>query len=152
MSRAAVPKAEEFKKSWIDRFFRWVESRAWPVWLSYLALTLFLSLFMNALTWFDGRQSFPQLNLLVASDGFWSVFPLAFMHFVNHQAAIAYDEFRPLLEAKYAEGQHFRQRLSKVNRGSFNISLGIAVTLFAIGFAFGDTTIIAGSSGQLGGD
>jgi len=122
--------------SWIDRWIAWVDRRRTPTWLVYAILFGFVGLLAASPQWIDGSLSFGRFLPLDFLLAFWTVFPLALMHYLDHYALRALDVFRPIMDADDREVESWEVSLATMPSGPAALAgLGGAAFLWAVRLA-----------------
>lgn len=123
MPRPVQPRSERkstdpppFPHSWLDSFQAWLGTRPAPVWVSYLAVVLVVSLVLHMPLWLDGSlpPGWIELSALVAAA--FIVYFFALFHYLNATARRALANYRPLLDVDDREYASLEYTLSRVPR------------------------------------
>jgi hypothetical protein len=102
----------------------------------YAILFGFVGLLAASPRWIDGSLSFGRFLPLDFLLAFWTVFPLALMHYLDHYALRALDVFRPIMDADDREVESWEVSLATMPSGPAALAgLGGAAFLWAVRLA-----------------
>ena len=101
-----------YAPSWVDLITSAIERLPGPTWLAYIVL-LFIACFMASTEgWVAGITTFPAIDLAQASYGLFFIAPLAVMHYLDHVAGDAWDQFRPATDLNDRAAARVRYELT----------------------------------------
>ena len=121
-----------YRPSWVDQVMAWIDRRQRPAWVVYLLFLLVMIVANNARTWLDGSAPPGSFDIARITDGVYSVYFLALIHYLNHVAGRALARFRPLLDASDAEVQRLSYSLTVLPAGLGYVAL-LAGAVLALG-------------------
>jgi hypothetical protein len=109
MAKKKTPN-EAFKRSWIDRFYDWVERLPIPFWLFYALVYLTVLLLQHLLAWTDGTLDTGTVSPSFLLHDTWLILLTALGHTVRRNKQDAIERFRPVLKMKEADFQNLNDR------------------------------------------
>lgn len=126
-----------YRPSWTNRFIHWIDRLPFPTYILYFALFLILCLLSHVFRWIDGSIPFSEVDWVRIAETPLMLMPLAFFHYLNHQAKHSFAEFRPALtEDERQSSQLLYQLTTTPARGGLIASaVGAAIGLLSL---FGD--------------
>jgi len=86
-----------YQPSWINRFFAWLDARAFPSPLFYLLVYLAFVSLTHIVLWRDGALPTARINTRVLFDMVWVPLGLGSLHILQQAAGRSVEEFRPVL-------------------------------------------------------
>ena len=131
---APRPSPDPYRPSWVDQVMTWIDRLPLPAWVVYLLFLLVMIVANNARTWLDGSAPPGSFDIPRITDGVYSVYFLALIHYLNGVAGRALARFRPLLDASDAEFQRLTYSLTVLPAGLGYVALlaGAALALGGI--------------------
>ena len=108
----ANSKGRPYQRSWIDRFFNWVEILPIPAWAFYVSLGFVLILSQVLVLWLDGGLQAEVLLPIIVFNGLAVPFLLALIHFLDDQANTALNSVKTTLEITEQEFNDYQYQLS----------------------------------------
>ncbi len=129
---------DEHKISWFDQVINWIDTRPWPVWLTYAGFIVAGELLLNLVFWIDGSVPFGKYVTLQSVSVPLVVISFAFYHYLTKAGSKALQDFLPLLEADDEEIAKIDRALNFVppNIGWIVLLLSMAGSVM---YVFGST-------------
>ena len=105
------------RASWVDWIIDRIDHLAVPRWVPYTLLFLIPPALMVAPVWMSGRAAPAENFAFYLLIGFWTVFPLGLMHYLDRFSERALEAFRPACDLDEAEAAAVRRRLTTMPAG-----------------------------------
>ena len=133
-----------YPPSWFDRFSDWVDGQRFPQWAFYAALTMLSAVGLILFQAIQGAYPDGVINPWHAFFAVQPVFFLGLMHYLDHAAASALDQFRPALAGGEGEYRAARYRLTTLPAQSVRWATLAGILAFLL--LLGPTTFQVDSS------
>ncbi len=134
-----------YRPSWLNLLIRLVDRLPGPAWLYYSAASILFGTIILLTDWYTGEVATGKFSLPDFVYGFYPVYFVALMYYLDKQARIALRRFRPLLQLDEEELTKLEYKFTVVPALAGWIALVIAIPLAFLdvitSFQFGEGQI-----------
>jgi hypothetical protein len=125
-----------YPPSWLNRLIDWIDRRPGPAWLSYLMAVVVLEAIFLLASILGGDDAVAVFGEGAFVFGFYPVYFLALMHYLDGQARSTLEAFRPALTGGDADIDRIRYELTTIPaRGAWVASILAAPLAYVFIFA-----------------
>lgn len=123
-----------YRKSWMDYLIDRIKRLRIKPWWFYLGLLLLVSIINNVILWIDGSLKAGDIHPLFTSTSIYTIYGIAFYHYLTHVAEHALHDFFPVLNESTQKEQELSYRMTMLpaSWGWLALALGIVVGFFDV--------------------
>jgi hypothetical protein len=134
-STAADDRARPYPPSVVDRYLAWAERLPVGLITLYSAVFVAIAILANVVTWIGDPDAVGTIDVYRTSLGFYLVFPLALMHFLNAVARDALARFHPAMDIDDDRYARFEYELTTLPASTTWIVIALSLA-FTVAFAW----------------